>query len=168
MTNILIFSLGGIFAGIIFGAAFLSVARTLKKGTALRDHMIIAAYGLLLFYIAGSAMAAQAACPPYGLASVSFIGLSCYLIYTGLYSSAVIVSQDTGLRQSIRRSVTEQSKLLHSIGTAHMEQELQSRVLTVAKKLPDTMMEETGVEPSMTDSEMKEYIEMVKNEIDKP
>jgi hypothetical protein len=49
-----------------------------------------------------------------------------------------------------------------------MEQELQSRVLTVAKKLPDTMMEETGVEPSMTDSEMKEYIEMVKNEIDKP
>jgi hypothetical protein len=167
MTNILIFSLGGIFTGIIFGAAFLSVARTLKEGTALRNHMIIAAYGLLLFYIAGSAMAAQAAYPPYGLASVSFIGLSCYLIYTGLYSSAVIVSQDTGLRQSIRRSVTEQSKLLHSIGTAHMERELQSRVLTVAKKLSDTMTEETGVEASMTESEMKEYIEMVKNEIDK-
>jgi hypothetical protein len=167
MTNILIFSLGGIFTAIIFGAAFLSVARTLKKETALRNHMIIAAYGLLLFYIAGSAMAAQAAYPPYGLASVSFIGLSCYLIYTGLYSSAVIVSQDTGLRQSIRRSMTEQSKLLHSIGTAHMEQELQSRVLTVAKKLSDTMMEETGVEASMTESEMKEYIEMVKNEIDK-
>jgi len=113
-------------------------------------------------------MAAQAAYPPYGLASVSFIGLSCYLIYTGLYSSAAIVSQDAGLRQSIRRSVTEQSKLLHSIGIAHMEQELQSRVLTVAKKLSDTMMEETGVEASMTESEMKEYIEMVKNEIDKP
>jgi hypothetical protein len=167
MTNILIFSLGGIFTGIIFGAAFLSVARTLQKGTVLRNHMIIAAYGLLLFYIAGSAIAAQAAYPPYGLASVSFIGLSCYLIYTGLYTSAVVVSQDTGLRQSIRRSVTEQSKLLHSIGTAHMEQELQLRVLTVAKKLSDTMVEETGVEASMTQSEMKEYIEMVKNEIDK-
>ena len=49
-----------------------------------------------------------------------------------------------------------------------MEQELQSRVLTVVKKLSDTMMEETGVESSMTESEMKEYIEMVKNEIDKP
>jgi hypothetical protein len=168
MTNILIFSLGGIFTGIIFGAAFLSVARTLEKGTALRNHMIIAAYGLLVFYIAGSATAAQAAYPPYGLASVSIIGLSCYLIYAGLYSSAVIVSQDTGLRRSIRRSVTEQSKLLHSIGKAHMEQELQSRVLTVAKKLSDTMVKETGVEPSMTENEMKEYIEMVKNEIDKP
>ena len=168
MTNILIFSLGGIFTGIIFGAAFLTVARTLQKGTALRNHMIISAYGLLVFYIAGLAIAAQAAYPPFGLASVSIIGLSCYLIYAGLYSSAVIVSQDTGLRLSIKRSVTEQSKLLHSIGKAHMEQELQSRVLTVAKKLSDTMVKETGVEPSMTENEIKEYIEIVKNEIDKP
>jgi hypothetical protein len=167
MANILIFSLGGIFAGIIFGAAFLSVAKTMKNETALRNHMIIAAYGLLLFYIAGSAFAAQAAYPPYGLASVSFTGLSCYLIFTGLYSAAVIISQDTALRQSIRRSVTEQSKLLDSIGTAHMEQELQSRVLTIAKKLSDNMVEETGVEASMTENDIKEHIEMVKNEIRK-
>ena len=104
MTNILIFSLGGIFTGIIFGAAFLSVARTLHKKTALRNHMIIAAYGLLLFYIAGSAMAAQAAYPPYGLVSMSFTGLSCYLIYSGLYSSAVIVSQDTTCANQSKRS----------------------------------------------------------------
>jgi uncharacterized Fe-S cluster-containing radical SAM superfamily protein len=49
-----------------------------------------------------------------------------------------------------------------------MEHELQSRVLTVVKKLSDTMVKETGVEPSMTENDMKEYIEMVKNEIDKP
>lgn len=165
MTNILIFSLGGIFTGIIFGAAFLSVARTLRKDTALRNHMIIAAYGFLLFYIAGSATATQAAYPPYGLASVSFTGLSCYLIYSGLYSSATIVSQDTTLRQSIRKSVTEQSKLLDSIGTAHMEQELQSRVLTIAKKNSEALAEESGVETSMTEDDMKDYLEIVMNEI---
>ena len=165
MTNILIFSLGGIFTGIIFGAAFLSVARTLRKDTALRNHMIIAAYGFLLFYIAGSATATQAAYPPYGLASVSLTGLSCYLIYSGLYSSATIVSQDTTLRQSIRKSVTEQSKLLDSIGTAHMEQELQSRVLTIAKKNSEAMAEESGVETSMTEDDMKDYLEIVMNEI---
>jgi hypothetical protein len=161
MTNILIFSLGSIFTGIIFGAAFLSVARTLRKGTALRNHMIIAAYGFLLFYIAGSATAAQAAYPPYGLASVSFTGLSCLLIYSGLYSSAAIVSQDSTLRQSIKRSVTEQSKLLDSIGTAHMEQELQSRVLTIARKNSDAIAEETGVETSMDEDDMKDYLEIV-------
>jgi hypothetical protein len=100
MTNVLVFSLGGIFMGVAFGAPFLSVARTLQKGSTLRNHMIIAAYGFLLFYIAGSAMASQAAYTPYGLASVSFTGLSCYLIYSGLYSSAVTVSQDIALRHS--------------------------------------------------------------------
>ena len=165
MTNILIFSLGGIFTGVVFGAAFLSVARTLKKESVLRNHMIIAAYGFLLFYIAGSAYAAQAAYPPFGLVSVSLTGLSCYLIYTGLYSSAVTVSQDMALRTSIRRSVTEQSKLLDSIGTAQMDQELQSRVLTVTKKLSDKMEEETGIEASMTEEDIKEHIEMVRKEI---
>jgi hypothetical protein len=165
MTNILIFSLGAIFSGVVFGAAFLSVARTLQKESTLRNHMILAAYGFLLFYIAGSASAAQAAYPPFGLASVSFTGLSCYLIYSGLYSSAVMVSQDVSLRHSIRKSVTEQSKLLDSIGTAQMEQELQTRVLTIAKKLSGKMEEETGVEVSMTEEDMKEHIEMVRKEI---
>jgi hypothetical protein len=165
MTNILIFSLGGIFTGIIFGAAFLSVARTLQEESVLRNHLIIAAYGFLIFYIAGSATASQAAFPPYGLASVSFTGLSCYLIYAGLYSSAVTVSQDRAVRKSIRRSVTEQSRLLDSIGSAQMERELQTRVLTVAKKAADIMAKETGVEASMTEDDMKEYMQIVMKEL---
>ena len=107
----------------------------------------------------------KAAYPPFGLASVSFTGLSCYLIYSGLYSSAVTVSQDIALRHSIRQSVTAQSKLLDSIGTAQMEQELQSRILTVTKKLSGKMEEETGVEASMTEEDIKEHIEMVRKEI---
>jgi hypothetical protein len=165
MTNIIIFNFAAIFTAVIFGAAFLSVARTLQKGSDLRNHMIMAAYGFLLFYLAGSALAAQAAYPPFGLASVSYTGLSCYLIYSGLYSSAVTVSQDTTLRQSIRKSVTDQSKLLDSIGTAHMEQELQSRVLKIAKKNSDAMAEETGIETSLNEDDMKDYLEIVMNEL---
>jgi hypothetical protein len=56
MTNVLVFSFAGIMSGIIFGAACLSVARTLRKDSELRNHMIIAAYRFVLFYIAGSAM----------------------------------------------------------------------------------------------------------------
>lgn len=167
MTNILIFSTAALLSGIIFGAAFLSVARTLRKDSSLRKHMIIAAYGFVLFYIAGSASAAQAAYPPYGIVSVSFIGLSCYLIYIGLYSSAVTVSQDTTLRLSIRKSITDQTKFLDSIGSAHMEQELQSTVLKIAKKHADVLTEKTGVEASMTEGDIKEYMAMVMDEIHK-
>ena len=165
MNTILIFAIASVLSGIIFGVAFLSIARTLQKGAALREYMIIAAYGLLLFYVAGSATATQAAYPPFGLASVSFTGLSCYLIYTGLYSSAISVSQDLTLRQSIRQSVKEQSKFLDSMGTAQMEAELQTRVLRTAKKASDSMEEETGLESSMTEDDMKDYLEIVMNEL---
>ena len=107
----------------------------------------------------------QAAYPPYGLVSVSFTGLSCYLIYNGLYFSAISVSQDMTLRQSIRKSVMEQSKLLDNIGTAEMEKEVQKRVLTVVKKTSADMKESTGVEASMNEGEMKDYVELVIKEL---
>jgi hypothetical protein len=166
MINILIFSMSAVFTGIVFGAAFLSVARTLQTGSIIRDYMIIAAYGFVLFYVSGSAMVSQAAYPPYGLAAVSFTGLSCYLIYTGLYFSAISVSQDMALRQSIKKSLMEESsKLLDSIGSAQMERELQTRVLTVAKKASDIMAKETGVEAPMTEDDMKDYMEVVMKEL---
>jgi hypothetical protein len=85
----------------------------------------------------------------------------------GLYSSAVTVSQDTTLRLSIRKSLTDQTKFLDSMGSAHMEQELQSTVLNIAKKNADVLTEKTGVEASMTDSDIKEYLAMVIDEIHK-
>ena len=77
LLNILTFSFGAIISGVIFGISFLSVARTLKANSVVRTQLMLAAYGFLLFYIAGSATAAQAAYPPFGLISVSLIGLSC-------------------------------------------------------------------------------------------
>ena len=98
----------------------------------------------LLFYITGSAIAAQAAYLPYGLISVSLIGLSCYLIYSGLYSSAQIISQDTVLLRSIGKSITTQANLFGGIGNA-LNKELESRVLTVTKNRADEIEESSGV-----------------------
>jgi hypothetical protein len=165
LNSILIFSVGAVLSGILFGVARLSIARTLK-GSALRNYMAIAACGTVLLYVTLQAQVPQAAYPPFGLVSTACVGLSTYLIYIGLYSSAVIVSQDLALRQSISKSVTAQSKLLDSIGTAQMKTELQRRVLTVAKKASDDMAEKTGVEASMTEDEIKDYIGRVIKELE--
>jgi hypothetical protein len=87
------------------------------------------------------------------------------LIFNGLYFSAISVSQDMTLRQSIRKSVMEQSKLLDSIGTAEMEREVQKQVLTVAKKTSAAMEEKSGVEASMNEVDMKDYVELVIQEL---
>jgi F0F1-type ATP synthase membrane subunit b/b' len=70
------------------------------------------------------------------------------------------------LRQSIRKSVTSESKLLDSIGTAQLEREMQRRVLAIAKKASDDMAEKTSVEASMTEDEIKDYIERVMKELE--
>jgi hypothetical protein len=167
LLNILIFSFGGIISGIIFGISFLYVARTLNTNSVIRTQLILTAYGFLLFYITGSATAAQAAYPPFGLISISLIGLSCYLIYSGLCSAAQIVSQDLALLRSIKKSITEQANFLGSIGTAHRNKELESRVLTIAKNLENEIEEASGVEPSMTEPEIVDYVQYVMNEIHK-
>jgi hypothetical protein len=46
-----------------------------------------------------------------------------------------------------------------------MEQELQSRVLAVTRKTSDKMEEETGIETSMTEEDMKQYLNAVLKEI---
>lgn len=167
LLNILIFSFGAIISGVIFGISFLSIARTLKANSVVRTQLMLAAYGFLLFYITGSATAAQAAYPPFGLISVSLIGLSCYLIYSGLCSAAQIVSQDLILLRSIKKTVNEQANFLGSIGTAHRNKQLESRVLTVAKTLEDEIEEASGVQSSLNDPEMVDYIQYVMNEIQK-
>lgn len=167
MNNILLISMSSVVTGIIFAAAFLSIARSLRRDTAIRDYLILSAYGMLIFYIAGSATVSQAAYPPFGLVSTAFTGLSTYLIYVGLYSSAVTLSQDLTLRKTIRTSVMEQSRLLDSIGTAQMERELQTCVLTIAKKTSDEMRQNSGVEASLSEDDVRDYMNLVMNELKK-
>jgi hypothetical protein len=163
--NILLFSFSGILAGAIFGISFLSIARTMKMGSAVRTQLMLTAFGFLFFYITGSANATQAAYPPYGVLSVSLIGFSCYLIYSGLYTAAQTVSQDNALLRSIRKSVTEQANFLGGIGTAQRNNELESRVLKIAKNLEEEIEEKSGVESSLTENEVVDYVQYVINEM---
>ena len=69
------------------------------------------------------------------------------------------------LRQSIRKSVLEQSRLLDSIGTAEMEREIQKQVITVLKKTSAAMTERSGVEATMNEDDMKGYVDLVIKEL---
>jgi hypothetical protein len=153
--------------GILFGAAFYSIGRRgiSSNGNFVRDYMTFAAYGFVLFFVSSQNTVVQPTYPPFGVIAASFVGLSGFMMFLGLYSSAISVSQDVKLRQLIRRSAAQEVKFLESIGTAQMEQELQKRVLTIAKKNSDNMVEETGVQPSLTENDMKQYLEEVLVEI---
>lgn len=121
---------------------------------------------LLYFFIAAGAGVLQAGYPSFGLASVSFVGLASYLILTGLYNSAISVAQDGKLRKSIKNSVLQQSsKLLDSIGTAQMTKEIEEKVMKMTQDSASRLKEQSGVEPSLTDHELKTYLDSVLEEV---
>jgi hypothetical protein len=46
-----------------------------------------------------------------------------------------------------------------------MEQELERKVLDIAKKNSEAMMEESGVQPSLSEDDMKSYLKEVLQEV---
>ena len=70
-----------------------------------------------------------------------------------------------GLRRSIRKSVSEHLKFLDSIGSAQMDQGIQEVVLKMTKGHADHLAEETGVKPSVTEDDLKQYLDDVLKEI---
>ena len=59
----------------------------------------------------------------------------------------------------------EQSKLLDSIGTAQMEGELQTSILTIAKKTSYEMKENSGIEASLSQDDIRDYMSLVIKEL---
>ena len=144
--------------GVLFGITFLIMARSMRHITTtsstntathhntLAYYLTISAFGTVLITVSLTSPVIYAPFPPFAAAAWSFLGLSSYLYSLGFYFSAISIAQDAKLRQSIRDIAAKESKLLGSIGTAHMEQEIQKKVLKLAKEQEKTLEEQTGVE----------------------
>lgn len=147
--------------GVLFGLAFIQVARRLQNQE-VKGYLVLTGIGFVLLLVSYQAQSLiTAPFPPLGLLSGSLFGLSSYLIFIGLYSSAVSISQDSRLRVSIRRSVESEIRFIGSIGEAEMDHRILDKVLLTSRKISESMPEETGVSGSLSDKEIKEYIEEV-------
>jgi DNA-binding protein Fis len=154
---------------ILFGLAFWIIARRLRDSSSVViDYMIISGIGLVLLFVSNQAIIfTQEPYPPFGIASVSFMGLSSYLVLIGVYSSAICISEDSRLRSSIRNLAMKESNLFDSIGMAQIEQEIQKKVITITRQNQERMAEETGIQSSITEEDMKSYLQEVMKEIEK-
>jgi hypothetical protein len=148
----------------LFSTAFISMARAIPHHQ-ISDYMYITCFGLTLFSIGIIATVSGAGYPPFGLPTVSLVGLFSFLLFTGLYHSAISTAEDSSLRRSIKVSARQQLKLLDSIGTAEMENRLEKKVLEVIKSNAENLMQQSGIEPSLSQSEAKQYLYEVLDEV---
>ena len=151
--------------GALFGIAFWSVARKINRNT-VKHYMMISAYGMMLLFssnqVSGLTLVPY---PPFGLVTVSFFGLASFLVFVGIYSSAISVAQDSKLRKSIRSFAIEETSLLDSIGTAQMEHEIEKKVIGLTKMNQNRMAKETGVQSSLSEDDIKGYLKQVIQEV---
>jgi hypothetical protein len=114
--------------GILFGVAFWMVARSISD-TRISDYMKLSAIGIMLLSISNQdASIYLLPYPPFGLPTITFMGLSSYLLFIGIYYSSISISMNAELRKTIESSVEEQFKFVSKIGTSQMENEIQNRV----------------------------------------
>jgi hypothetical protein len=165
MGSFLFFTYAIALLGILIGIGFYSVGRAINQNIDIRNYMLVTAYGFVLFFIAASATVIQTGYPPFGLPNVSFVGLSSFLIFMGLYSSAISISRDVQLRKFIKESVYDEAKFLASIGTAQMQQEMENKITTIAKNKMVEAYENSQLTPSLTDEEIRSYINEVIQEV---
>jgi len=167
LAIILIILYSAVTAGILFGAAFLSIARSFRRESNIRDYMVVTAYAFMIFFVSSGATIGQSGYPPYGLASVLFVGPSTFLIFMGLYRSAVSVSQDIRLRRLIKNTAENQAGLIGDMGSAEMQRDIEKKVMKVTKSNAEMLVEQSGVEPSMSEQELIDYIQQAAIEVKK-
>ncbi|MGH9925588.1 MAG: hypothetical protein ACRD5B_09445 [Nitrososphaeraceae archaeon] len=145
---------GNIAIGIMFGLAFLLMARRVP---AVKDYLTLAAIGVMIISVAFSVTNIQ---QTFGIAAHSLVLLSSYLFAIGLYYAAISISNDAALRKSIRTSISNSSSdLLQSAGLAETQQQIEKEVLKLAKNQSDNLLKQTGVRPSMEEEDVKNYLE---------
>jgi len=168
-------SLNSTFGGILFYLAFRLSSKNFRGNQAIRDYLLMAGYGFILFFSSTQAALVNTAYPPFGFATVSSYGIGSYLLLVGLYLSALSVSEDDELRSMIKKSTLSELKFLHSIGAAAADQEkaVVDDVLNKAKKEQDIITDEIGIRTSLSESDIKDYVkeiedrEMIKRTKDK-
>jgi hypothetical protein len=150
--------------GILFGVAFWMVARSLSD-TKISDYMKLSAIGIMLLSISNQdASIYLLPYPPFGLSTITFMGLSSYLLFIGIYYSSISISMSAELRKTIESSVEEQFKFVSKIGTSQMENEIQNRVKRIIRRSAKMLEENSGIQTPLEIKDIEQYIWLVVQE----
>lgn len=151
-----LYTLSSPIGGILFCIPFYLIIKKTNTSKPLRNFLSITAYGLVLFFAAGSATVYHTPYPPFGLSTVAIIGPSSYLIAVGIYFSARIIARNRSVENQLKNS-DRYSQFFANIGSAEMETAMTEIIEHVRKKLPINK-EELPEDIESMDKEIIEYL----------
>jgi hypothetical protein len=158
-------SLNSTAGGLMFGIAFITIAKRIDN-LRIKGYMTLAAFGFILFFMSNQISLAASSYPPFGITTLMYYGLSSYLLLIGLYSTAVSLSEHAQLRKSIRNSIDQQhSRLLDHIGMSELQKELDKRITPLIQRHAEQMNLQSAIDLPVSEEEIKQYIKEVLSDL---
>jgi hypothetical protein len=165
ITYTLIFSATKPIGGILFGIAFWSVSRNIGNRI-VKNYLMISAYGMILLFSTNQPVGLTLIpFPPFGLVTISFLGLASYLVFIGIFSASMSVALDSKLRTIIKKSALDETRFVETIGESEMEKLIERKAGHALSRTQIEFQREAGIESSLTEPEAKEYIKDVLDEL---
>ena len=157
----LLFSGTGPLGGILFSLVLLALSRRMDN-VSVKDYLAISALGMLLFFTVNQNPPLQyGLLPPFGVISKSFIGLACYMILVGIYSSISLLSRRNTLTNVVLKELSR-DKVFGAV--VRSEQEMQLRNI-INKNIDRIEIFQENEPKDLSKDEVVELVSVVKKEI---
>ena len=126
-------AINGQISGLFFAVTLWIIARKTGQKN-MKNFFMITSLGIIsLFSSIQPGSPFYEAYPPFGLVTLSLLGVSSYMLLVGMVGSAAYVARDSLVRREVYNSLEADSYVL-KMGTAEMKRELEHRVLSVTNK----------------------------------
>lgn len=165
LRNLIIYSFAATkqVGGLFFALAFIFMSRNVENIN-LKFYLMLSAVGiLLLFSSLQITVLYLLPYPPFGLATLSIMPMSYYLVLIGLYYSARSISYDKQFLAKLGTHIRNEPDLfLDGIGSVEWSKNLES---TVSQIMKHSTKQEEGVNSALSTEDIRDYVLEVVKEI---
>ena len=158
----IIFSGTGLFTGFLFFLPFWFFAKR-TQNKEIKRSLTMTSFGLLLFFTINQEPPLQEKVfPPFGIISVSVTGLSIFLIFFGIYSTAIYLSKIKYFT-NFSLDKLQNEKFFKPIARSQLEYELNKTITNYFRNNPPPSPNEF----EMDQTEVNSLLETLKKELSK-
>jgi hypothetical protein len=148
---------------LLFGLAFFMTATKIKRKD-LRVLVLISGVGMTLLYASTVIHGlSYFVAPPFGLVTVSFVGLASYMLSIGIFASARELARDEVVRRDLSQIAGKQLSLLRNMGAAEMEKSLIKNIKPIMEKT--IIANDTSLQDPMNQEDYKEMVREILTEL---
>ena len=120
--------------GLLFGLALWTAAKKFKHRN-VRNSLILSAIGVTFIFAADQIDSLLLVpYPPFGIVSISVLGLAAYFLFRGFLNTALFISRDLSLRKELYKEIENNISILRTMGLSEMERSLTNKCKPLLKK----------------------------------